>query len=321
MLAYFVSLISYNFLIESKEFFLSMHTTCTKLFLDTLNIETNQALICGKPLPFGDSRSLFTRAGLIHLLVVSGYHLTLFQKALDVTLRALPFKKNVILIFLTFFCMITNWQAPAVRALFEWLLRSKLREHQAILGSWMLCLIWQPSWATSFSLQLSIIARSSIFLTKNRSLFFTTGGITLSLFPLIAFHHPFISFYTLLMGPFLMASLLFNSLCEFITHYFDMEWLLQIEMWNQKFIEFCYLVLQKLTTLFPELKKQTLIQSPYHKWAYVALHLMVVHLVGMHYHQNQVLKPVTRSQPRYLIWALILFSILALQPQTLGLKP
>jgi hypothetical protein len=69
-----------------------------------------RAMICGHNLEVDTHRSLFLDSGLIHLMVVSGAHIMFLEKLMF----WLP--RSIQLVLLGFYCWVTGWGAPVVRA-------------------------------------------------------------------------------------------------------------------------------------------------------------------------------------------------------------
>ena len=123
------------------------------------------SLVCGKRLRASPLKDIFIQGGLIHLTVVSGAHL-LFLERLWKRLPWPPFIKTYgLFCLLTIYAFTTGLQAPVLRALFSFCLfrfseSFKLFWNAGLvtLLSALLCLMYQPSWVHSFSLQLSVLA-------------------------------------------------------------------------------------------------------------------------------------------------------------------
>jgi len=194
-----------------------MHELC----LQKLNFKAKfedlyKALVCGKRLPGGQIKNLFVEGGLIHLAVVSGAHLFFLEKLW----RTLPLPKLVkshgIFIVLLLYALASQLYPPVVRALFSFILfrlsyTFKLFWNPClvILLSGVLCLIYQPSWVYSLSLQLSLLA-CLLYHSSNKALK-KCFLIYIFTFPIInrwQSLHPFTIFINWLLAP-LVSSLLF----------------------------------------------------------------------------------------------------------------
>jgi predicted membrane metal-binding protein len=160
--------------------------------------ELLSAFVCGKSLPPGELRELWTTTGLYHLLVVSGSHLIFLMSIWELlrsrvaravqTVFANAFPNvgsktgpqiaialtGVEVVLLVTFALMTGFQAPVVRSLFARLLQSFNQLGQwgwpkdlCVLGSGVLCLLLFPDWVRSRSLILSWMA--ALALTQGRT--------------------------------------------------------------------------------------------------------------------------------------------------------
>ena len=159
----------------------TLHGWCLdRISTHTFNTEIYSALICGKRLTFGgELRKIFTDAGLIHLMVVSGAHLLFLEKIFKF-LPKFPFKNGFIFFSLVFYSLIAGLHPPIFRALVSFFLSvvsQKFRlfwtPYWRIMFSGIICLVLNPQWISSTSLQLSWIgalafstARYSRFLSQ-----------------------------------------------------------------------------------------------------------------------------------------------------------
>jgi len=135
-----------------------LHEWCLNhipLSMDIKNKEIQEALMCGKSLPFGSLRSLFTQAGMIHLMVVSGAHLMFLEKSLSLFPLG-KYKRFFIIGLLTFYSFCTQMNPPVFRALVSIFLNEFSKKFQLhwdsfsrILISGLICLIINPEWITS----------------------------------------------------------------------------------------------------------------------------------------------------------------------------
>ena len=121
------------------------------------------ALLCGKRLPAGDLRDVFTQAGLIHLMVVSGAHLIFLEK-MWTQLPHWPFKNVFIVLSLILYTLMAGLHPPVFRALVSFFIYrfSKVfhlfwSPYWRIMLSGALSLMFNPAWITSISLQMSLI--------------------------------------------------------------------------------------------------------------------------------------------------------------------
>ena len=140
-----------------------LHTWCLDRVLSyTAQTEIHSALICGKRLPLESSvRKIFTDVGLIHLMVVSGAHLIFLEKTLN-TLPKWPYKNISTIFCLIFYSLIAELHPPIFRALISFFLSAFSKKFQLhwnpywrVMFSGMICIIFNPEWISSVSLQLS----------------------------------------------------------------------------------------------------------------------------------------------------------------------
>lgn len=145
---------------------LDMHHMCLKkLHFQGQLKEIYKALVCGKRIYGHELKNLFIQGGLIHLTVVSGAHLLFLERFWEKLPIPVIIKKHGLFIILTLYALISNLQAPVLRALFSVCLLSVSKKYKLFWQknfitflSALLCLIYQPAWIHSLSLQLSMLA-------------------------------------------------------------------------------------------------------------------------------------------------------------------
>jgi len=314
MLPLLESLFSYIFLLDIRVYFIEVHKLCAAIFSESELAELNQALICGTHLKNSEWKETLSKAGLLHLLVVSGYHLGILKIVLNYISNWIPLSRSIQIALLTGYSVITGWQPPVVRSLLELLCLFRFKEHISIIASWILSLVLHPNWAGSLSLHLSILARSAIFVSSRKSLFFANTLIVLSLLPLISFHNPLITFFTLLISPVLLLALALNAFFELITINFDFIILIWVEKINQKLIFLCLDILDAFSSMFSPFEKQRLIKNATARIFYVSCSLVILYFIGTNRFQDD-LKRVQKTIPvSFTLWSLFFFIILILQP-------
>ena len=168
-----------------------LHPMCLNLFAESPHQESLSAFFCGEKLPWGSWRWTISATGLIHLFVISGYHLGVTRNIL-VHLHS---KWRYLATWTEFFILLlyslmSGFQAPVVRALVERQLRWRYSEWTAIALSPLLCLIIAPHWWNNLSLYLSVTARVAVFLCARRSVISQAILIPGLLAPLVMFAHP-----------------------------------------------------------------------------------------------------------------------------------
>ena len=144
----------------------SWHQLClAKLDFDTPLRDIYQSLVCGKRLSAGPVKSLITKGGLIHLMVISGAHLLFLEKFWSRLPLPRFIKANGLFVILLLYAFCADMRPPVVRALFSFSLFEISRRMKLFWSSWLitclsacLCLFYQPLWAFSFSMQLSLLA-------------------------------------------------------------------------------------------------------------------------------------------------------------------
>jgi len=167
MLSVFNILIAFSpfdleFLIPLSE---KLHTWCIQRIYHSRPDQTDiyLALLCGKKLPTGALRDVFTHVGLIHLMVVSGAHLIFLEK-MWLKLPHWPFKNIFISVSLVVYALMAGLHPPVFRALISFFLHRFVKRFQlfwssywVIMLSGVLSLVFNPKWVSSTSLQLSLI--------------------------------------------------------------------------------------------------------------------------------------------------------------------
>jgi ComEC/Rec2-related protein len=120
-------------------------------------------LVCGAPLPVGESTAQLRGMGMAHIIVVSGAHLLWLEHWYRrLTPRSFHFLIGPLLLI---YCGVSLFQPPAVRSLFQWTVTSisdRYRLHWSLENRLVLSLllswIFEPSWSNSLSLLLSWLA-------------------------------------------------------------------------------------------------------------------------------------------------------------------
>lgn len=127
---------------------------CREILPESAYGALNAALICGIPLPSGESKQLFLDTGLIHIMVVSGAHLAF----LDRGLRQLPSLARWILLLT--YCWLTGFGAPVMLAFWRrcwegYLLRRGHSRLQLEAIAVLTALLFSPMWISSRSFLMS----------------------------------------------------------------------------------------------------------------------------------------------------------------------
>lgn len=206
---------------------------------DSQWISIYQALVCGKRLPLDSTRALFVKGGLIHLMVVSGAHLLFLEKFyVKIPLPFLPKKLRtlVLLILLLLYAITSRLNPPVLRALFSFCLIRFSQSHKLFLNpyiltcaSGLLCLVYNPDWIYSYSLQLSWLAA----LTQNASSLLKKSVLSyLCILPVISrwhFIHPIGIFINWIFSP-IIGSILFPL--SFLSFIFKPLHIVVDQIWN-----------------------------------------------------------------------------------------
>ena len=139
-----------------------LHEWCLNRIAITENREIYEALICGKKLPFfGELRGLFSSAGLVHFMVVSGAHLIFLEKCWSI-LPKHSGKSALVAASLILYALMTQMHPPVFRALVSFFI-FQISNHFKLFWSpcWRIMfsggisLLFNPAWVISTSLQMS----------------------------------------------------------------------------------------------------------------------------------------------------------------------
>ncbi|MCB0390414.1 MAG: ComEC/Rec2 family competence protein [Bdellovibrionales bacterium] len=171
-----------------------------------------QALVCGEPLNKSQYFASIKALGLLHLFVVSGFHLQFVYKSLEKVFKeSTKFKQIFILIILLIYTFVCLLKAPVLRSYLQLLLAYKIKnEALRILIAGCVLLIFAPEYWTSLSLQLSwlialILCQINLKESSKSLLIYFVLIILLS--PL-EIAHPFTMLTTYLFTPFISFFLL-----------------------------------------------------------------------------------------------------------------
>lgn len=194
-----------------------------------------KALVCGENFQQLSTSQYYVASGLIHLFVVSGAHLILLKVILEFIVTKILFylkeshQKLLILSLLFFYAAVCEFNAPVVRA-FVIVSLSYLNlfwpPHFKTLSAGLFCLILEPSWVFSLSLQLSwLIALASgafnLFF-KGKNNFWKQCFLTFWIYPTLLFFqtpNPFSIFLNFSLSWFLELVLFPFSLLVFFFHF------------------------------------------------------------------------------------------------------
>jgi ComEC/Rec2-related protein len=142
------------------------HNLCVSS-IPTQSIFQNEiaALVCAQNFSSEQERSLYAASGLIHLFVVSGSHFIFLESLLyKLSGQNYKFKKSILFLLLIygFMCKLSPPVCRSLIALsihqFLYSMNISWKTHYLILIAGLFCLVLNPNWASSISLQLSWIA-------------------------------------------------------------------------------------------------------------------------------------------------------------------
>ena len=237
----------------------NLHHLCLeKLSFQSSLANIYKSLVCGKRLPAGQLKELFIQGGLIHLTVVSGAHLLFLERVWQKIPLPLFFKTHGLFVVLILYSLASHLYPPVLRALFSFFLFRLSQSFKlfwnpcfiTLLSGW-LCLVYQPAWVYSFSLQLSLLAcfLQNISTSTIKKCFFTY----LFILPIVnrwQALHPFTVLINWTLAP-LISGLLFPL--SFLSPFFSFLYPLTDTLWAVVFKAL------KAVQLLPS-------QSPLMKW-------------------------------------------------------
>lgn len=195
---------------------------CFKILPDSYKHKSALAsLVCGQKLTNENLKSDLSKTSLIHLFVISGSHLILFESVL----RFLRMPDYLRFALLAFYTVATGWQPPTARALFSLGSRHLLVRFKCFLPGDLLTLLaglillfFFPAWWNSLSLLMSwcaslALCTPGLFRVKSplaRTLTSQFAIWIFMLFPLwgIGSLHPLSLLYNILLAPLISFLLL-----------------------------------------------------------------------------------------------------------------
>lgn len=219
-----------SLLISASSLSEEIQRKCFKILPDTSKHKSALAsLICGQKLTDEKLKSELNKTSLIHLFVISGSHLILFES----WLRFLRLPGSVRIALLALYTLSTGWQPPTVRALVSLGLRQFLRQYKCyfpgdlqtlLAGLVLLCFF--PAWWNSLSLLMSwcaslALCTSGLFRLKVTLSKVLTTQFAIWIFMLLPLWgignlHPLSLLYNILLAPIISYLLLPLSFLTFI---------------------------------------------------------------------------------------------------------
>lgn len=200
----------------------SFYVQCLKTTPDVKTKSEIQSLVCGRTLRNSTDQNSWKNLGLIHILVVSGGHLSVLAALLMHIVRSRR-KRFLIGTVLTLFCLANQLQPPVLRALFEWSFRSVLgrrgwRSPEVSLMSTWFALPFSSTIYDLLSLALSFFASVAVEQTARTlhrrpilslvALQVAVWWILLPLLFTLGLPHPLTSMTNLVLAPLLGATLI-----------------------------------------------------------------------------------------------------------------
>lgn len=208
----------------------------------SLHVYELNALVCGSNFDSLSISQLYITSGLIHLFVVSGSHLQVLKKILEKIFGRLLIKFQIFIIILLFlYCACCSFNPPIIRSFFFIFLNLYLKNKKIywnlnfkLFFSGILCLIFNPLWITSTSLQMSWLISiglliNNLFMKKKHILIQNFILLIILLPSLVFFQVPNIytvylnTFLTPILEIFLFPLALLTVLINFIHPLFDLS--------------------------------------------------------------------------------------------------
>lgn len=259
-------------------------------------IDIYKALICGHKLPNGEIKRAFIQGGCIHLMVVSGAHLLFLEKIWN-KIPIPYFKRSALILILIVYAMASKLHPPILRALFSFLIVSISKSQRLFWNSHfithlsgILCLIYEPKWMHSASLQLSWLAS---FLQNIK----TSGLMKASLIyacisPIVNRWqqlHPLTVFINWLVAPFI-ATFLFPI--TFLSFLFSPLHYISDFLWAKTF-----LLIQSFNSITSVLPVPNWQLSPKIYWLYIISIFILVSFLDMKQKRSCKKKALIKSKP------------------------
>lgn len=303
-----------------------LHPLCLSAFEESPHQETLWAFFCGEKLPWGSWRWTISATGLIHLFVISGYHLGVTRRALVHLRPEWRYWATWTEFFLLLaYSLMSGFQPPVVRALVERQLRWRYAEWTAMALSPVLCLLLAPAWWNNLSLYLSVTARVAVFLCSRQSVLSQALLIPTLLAPLVLFAHPLGQFFAQLSIPFWLFGLFSQGILWLISGLVDHPWLVAALDTSSWTLEMLSAYLSELEKLYPPLLNKPLFflkkLAPAYAFGWLGIGYFVFRK-----RWNEVFWPETKPKllPKrtqgYWVWAWAIIFILIFSPQYLELQ-
>ena len=210
-----------------------------------------KALVCGANFSELETSRLYVATGLIHLFVVSGAHLLVLKKIIEVPLAFLPPRVAAMLglFLLTVYAGVCEFNPPVTRSLLALVLMNEFLVGKInwpapfkIFITGLLTLLFNTAWTTSLSFQLSWLIALGLCVGneffRHNSVFIRQALNYIFIFPtllLFQFPHPLTIVLNVIFAPVLEFILFPLALCAsvfpiFITPFDFMISLLQLTL-------------------------------------------------------------------------------------------
>ena len=226
-------------------FTLPFHAYCLKNTPSAQHKSEIQSLVCGSSLKNLSEQQDWKNLGLIHILVVSGGHLSILASLLmhmhrvprrlatANQARLHPLIMFSIAVMLILFCLANRLQPPVLRSLVEWLIRSRLssrgwRPAEISLVSTWIALPFSSTIFDLLSLALSFFASVAVQQTSKAlhrrpilqaiSLQISVWWVLLPLLFTMGFPHPLTTMVNVVLAPVLGATLIPLAMLTWSSH-------------------------------------------------------------------------------------------------------
>lgn len=146
------------------------HKKCLQIIpTKTEHHNTLASLVCGEKITDESLKQNLQKTSLLHIFIVSGSHLILFDELLSILKIPLFLR----FLFLSFYSLCVGWQPPAVRALIGFIAKEVLRRKKiffpsdfSVLITGFLTLFLFQAWWSSTSLVMSWCAALALSFTN-----------------------------------------------------------------------------------------------------------------------------------------------------------
>jgi len=208
-----------------------------------------KAMILGEKAGLGqEEKTLYQQGGILHILAISGLHISIISFSLEKLLKILKMKKifkNLFIVsFLSIYCVLTGFGVSTIRAviMISVILLGEvlLREHDfcsSLSFAALLILLWQPLFLWDAGFQLSFTAilglifisplfKRLYFLPKSiRNLLSASLGAGFATLPIVAYHFYYISTIAFLLNIIVVPLAIFLVAFGFLAGLVGLFWI------------------------------------------------------------------------------------------------